>query len=177
MTVALLLALGTTITVSPAGPVRTLTAALEAARPGDRIVVQGGRYREPGLVVRVTVAIVGEGQPIIQGGAHSTIRILADGVEIRGLIFDQVTPSATEDRAATYAKMLRESYAQIKQLRPDVTVLGGATAGIPLPYWEKLMQNGGLQSMDALSIHPYRYNAPPEGLETEVAALQTLVRV
>ena len=83
---------------------------------------------------------------------------------------------ATNDRAGTYAKMLREAYAQIKQLRPDVTVLGGATAGIPLPYWEKLMQNGGLQSMDALSIHPYRYNAPPEGLETEVAALQTLVR-
>ena len=83
---------------------------------------------------------------------------------------------ATHDRAGTYAKMLREAYAQIKQLRPNVTVLGGATAGIPLPYWEKLMQNGGLQSMDALSIHPYRYNAPPEGLETEVAALQTMVR-
>lgn len=107
MTVALLLALGTTITVSPAGPVRTLTAALEAARPGDRIVVQAGRYREPGLVVRVTVAIVGEGQPVIQGGAHSTIRILADGVEIRGLIFEQVTPSATEDRAAILLEGVR----------------------------------------------------------------------
>jgi nitrous oxidase accessory protein len=100
MTVALLLALGTTITVSPAGPVRTLTAALQAARPGDRIVVRAGRYREPGLVVGVTVAILGEGQPVIQGGAHSTIRVLADGVEIRGLVFEQVIPSATEDRAA-----------------------------------------------------------------------------
>jgi hypothetical protein len=83
---------------------------------------------------------------------------------------------ATADRAGTYSKMLRESYAQIKKVRPDVTVLGGSTAGIPMPYWEKLMQNGALQSMDALSIHPYRYNAPPEGLETEIGLLQDLVK-
>jgi hypothetical protein len=83
---------------------------------------------------------------------------------------------ATRDRAGTYSKMLHEAYAQIKHLRPDVTVLGGATAGIPLPYWERLMQNGGLESMDALSIHPYRYNAPPEGLESEIEVLQELVK-
>ena len=100
MTMALLLVLGTTITVSPGGPVRTLTAALDAARPGDRIVVQAGRYREPAIVVRVTVAIVGEGRPVFQGGTHSTIQVRADGVEIRGLAFEQVTASATEDRAA-----------------------------------------------------------------------------
>ena len=99
MTVALLLALGT-ITVSPAGPVRTLTAALAVARPGDRIVVQAGSYREPSIVVSVTVAIVGEGRPVFQGGAHSTMQVRADGVEIRGLVFEGVTPSATEDRAA-----------------------------------------------------------------------------
>jgi nitrous oxidase accessory protein len=107
MTGALLLALGT-ITVSPAGPVRSLTAALAAARPGDRIVVQAGSYREPGLVVRMSVAIVGEGGPVFQGGAHSTIRILADGVEIRGLVFERVTPSATEDRAAILLDGVRD---------------------------------------------------------------------
>ena len=94
MTVALLLTLGT-ITVSPAGPVRTLTAALAVARPGDRIVVQAGSYREPSIVVSVTVAIVGEGRPVFQGGAHSTMQVRADGVEIRGLVFEGVTPSAT----------------------------------------------------------------------------------
>jgi nitrous oxidase accessory protein len=107
MTVGLLLALST-ITVSPAGPVRSLTAALAAARPGDRIVVQAGSYREPGIVVRVRVEIVGEGGPVFQGGTHSTIRILADGVEIRGLIFEQVTPSATEDRAAVLLDGVRD---------------------------------------------------------------------
>ena len=107
MTAGLLLALST-ITVSPAGPVRSLTAALAAARPGDRIVVQAGSYREPGIVVSVTVTIVGEGKPVFQGGAHSTIRILADGVEIRGLVFQQVTPSATEDRAAILLDRVRD---------------------------------------------------------------------
>ena len=107
MTVALLLALGT-IPVSPAGPVRSLTAALAAARPGDRIVVQAGSYREPGIVVRVSVEIVGEGGPVFLGGSHSTIRILADGVEIRGLVFEQVTPSATEDRAAILLDGVRD---------------------------------------------------------------------
>src|SRR5581483_3978250 len=54
--------------------------------------------------------------------------------------------------------------------------LGGATIGTPSPYWEKLMQAGALASMDALSVHPYRYNAPPEGIEKDIAALQDLVR-
>jgi nitrous oxidase accessory protein len=107
MIAALLLALGTTIIVSPAGPVRTLTAALETARPGDRIVVRSGRYREPALVVRLPVTIVGEGRPVFHGGAHSTIQVLADGVEIRGLVFELVTPSATEDRAAILLQGVR----------------------------------------------------------------------
>lgn len=83
---------------------------------------------------------------------------------------------ATADRAGYYAKMLRVAYTQIKAQRPEVTVLGGATAGVPLPYWEKLMAAGALSSMDALSIHPYRYDSPPEGIENDIAALQTLVK-
>src|SRR5258708_4176517 len=83
---------------------------------------------------------------------------------------------AADDRTGTYSKMLKQAYAQIKAERPDVTVLGGSTAGVPLPYWEKLMANGALNSMDALSIHPYRYDAAPEGIETDIVSLQNLVK-
>ncbi len=84
---------------------------------------------------------------------------------------------ASEDRARTYLAMLRVVYAAIKQERPDVIVLGGATAGVPLPYWEKLLAGGGLDAMDALSVHPYHYASPPEeGLEDDIAGLQALVR-
>lgn len=82
---------------------------------------------------------------------------------------------ATADRAATYLQMLRVVYAAIKRERPDVTVVAGATAGIPLPYWEKLLAGGGLDCMDALSIHPYRYDATPEGIERDIAGLRELV--
>jgi hypothetical protein len=79
------------------------------------------------------------------------------------------------DRAATYLRMLRAAYQEVKRLRPDVLVVGGATAGVPLPYWEKLLAGGALECMDVLSVHPYRYDAEPEGLETDVAELHALV--
>lgn len=80
------------------------------------------------------------------------------------------------NRAETYSRMLRAAYRAIKRERPNVVVVGGATSGVPLPYWEKLLASGALDSMDALSVHPYRYGSPPEGMEEDVAALQSLVR-
>jgi hypothetical protein len=83
---------------------------------------------------------------------------------------------AAQDRAGTYLEMLRVAYTAIKRERPDVVVVGGGTSGIPMPYWEELLAGGGLDFMDALSVHPYRYDSPPEGLETDIAALQDLVK-
>ena len=100
MIASLLAAVVGTIVVQPSGPVRTLTAALALARPGDRIVVRAGSYREPRIVVGLPVEIVGEGAPVFLGGEHSTLEVRADGVSIRGLVFAGVTPSSREDRAA-----------------------------------------------------------------------------
>ena len=83
-------------------------------------------------------------------------------------------PAAT-DRAATYLRMLRAVHRELKRARPDVLVVGGATAGVPLPYWEKLLAGGALEFMDVLSVHPYRYDAPPEGIETDMVELQSLI--
>ncbi|HKB91210.1 MAG TPA: glycosyl hydrolase [Opitutaceae bacterium] len=83
---------------------------------------------------------------------------------------------ATHDRADTYLKMLKTAYTRIKETRPDVMVAGGATIGIPSPYWEELLANGALSSMDVVSVHPYRYNTPPEGLENEIAGLETMIK-
>ena len=107
MMLSLLVAVGTTIVVQPAGPVRTLTQALALARAGDRIEVRAGRYREPRIVVAVRVEIVGIGGPVFEGGAHTTLEVTADSVVIRGLQFDRVTPSATDDRAAILLRAVR----------------------------------------------------------------------
>lgn len=100
MMLAVLAALSATIVVQPAGPVRTLSEALARARPGDRIVVRAGSYREPRILVGLPVEILGEGDPVFLGAEHSTLEVTADGVTIRGLVFAGVTPSAVEDRAA-----------------------------------------------------------------------------
>ncbi|NNG16913.1 MAG: nitrous oxide reductase family maturation protein NosD [Gemmatimonadales bacterium] len=88
------------IVVDPNGPVPTLTRALALAEPGDRIVVRSGEYREPTIVVRQRVEIVGEGQPVFDGeGDREVLRIAADSVIIRGLTIRNVGTSYLEDRA------------------------------------------------------------------------------
>ncbi len=89
------------IVVSPDGPVRSITAAIRSAAPGTRIIVRKGTYREGEIVVDRPVAIIGEGGPILQGaGDHQLIRITADSVTLRGLVFRNVATSFVEDRAA-----------------------------------------------------------------------------
>ncbi len=82
---------------------------------------------------------------------------------------------ATKDRAGTYAKMLQTAYHAIKAKRPDVIVAGGATSGVPLPYFEKLFAAGALANLDAVSIHPYRMDGAPEGIENQITALRKLM--
>ncbi len=82
---------------------------------------------------------------------------------------------AARDRAATYARMARVAYRALKGERPGLLVAGGATAGVPLPYLERLFDEGALDSMDAVSVHPYRYDSEPEGIEDDIAALRELI--
>ena len=90
-----------TIDVSPAGPVRTVGAAVALARPGARIVVHAGVYREPTIVVDKPLQIVGDGFPLLDGeGRRGIMTIAAPRVVVRGLHFANVGTSYTEDRAA-----------------------------------------------------------------------------
>ncbi|TFG48719.1 MAG: nitrous oxide reductase family maturation protein NosD [Gemmatimonadales bacterium] len=86
--------------VSPGGALPTIASALEAARDGDTIAVLSGTYREPEIIVRKRVTILGEGGPVLKGGDHQILRIVADSVTVRGLVFEEVSPSAVDDRAA-----------------------------------------------------------------------------
>ena len=83
---------------------------------------------------------------------------------------------ATKDRAGTYVQMLKTAYPALKKARPDVTVVGVDSVGIPQPYLEKVFGAGALDYLDAVSVHPYRYSSAPEGYEDEIAGLDTLVR-
>lgn len=90
-----------TITVSPTGPIRTVTEAVALARPGARIVVMPGLYREPTIIVDKSIQIIGMGWPILDGeGLHEIMTIGADSVAVRGLVLRNVGTSFLEDRAA-----------------------------------------------------------------------------
>jgi len=89
------------VVVDAAGPVRTLAAGVAAVRPGGRVVVRPGVYREPTVVVRKPVTIEGVAWPVVDGErAREILRIEADDVTVRGLVLRDVGTSYVEDRAA-----------------------------------------------------------------------------
>lgn len=79
----------------------------------------------------------------------------------------------TSDRPAYYASMLKDAYKAAKAADPNVLVAGGAAVPIPLDYFRRLFDDGGLAAMDAVVIHPYRKD--PEGVEQEIGALNELM--
>ncbi|HYN80016.1 MAG TPA: nitrous oxide reductase family maturation protein NosD [Gemmatimonadaceae bacterium] len=90
-----------TITVSPSGKLRSITAAIAAARPHDRIVIKTGVYREPTIVVAKPVEITGEGFPVLDGQSARPIMVItADSVTVHGIHFRRVGTSFVEDWAA-----------------------------------------------------------------------------
>ena len=90
---------GSEIVVDPAGPIRTLGAALLMSRPHGRIRVRPGTYREARILVQQPVTIEGEGWPRFIGADHEVMTVTADSVTIRGLIISDVAATAAEDRA------------------------------------------------------------------------------
>ncbi len=92
---------GQTIVVDPRGTVRTITEALAVVKPGGKVVVRAGTYREPTLVVRtVGVTIEGEGWPVLDGESQREVLVVAaDDVTVRGLEVARTGVSNIEDRA------------------------------------------------------------------------------
>jgi nitrous oxidase accessory protein len=106
------------LVVSPAGPYRSVAAAVRAAPAGARIVVKAGTYREPAMVVDRTLELVGEGRPVIEGrDAATLIRVVADDVMIRGLVLTNVPPSNIEERAALKFEGAKRCVAEALEIR------------------------------------------------------------
>ena len=88
------------------------------------------------------------------------------------------TGPATSNEAADYTSMLQAAYTAAKAVNTPnsvpVTVLGGACVPISIPWFQSIFSAGALPYMDAAVVHPYR--AVPEGVEVELAALETLIQ-
>jgi nitrous oxidase accessory protein len=65
-----------------------LQARVDAARPGDRLLVPAGTYRGD-LLIDKAVALIGQGRPrLIGSGRGSVVRIRAAGVVLDGFVVD-----------------------------------------------------------------------------------------
>ena len=74
-------------------------AAVDRAKEGDKVLVKSGVYRG-GITVNKRLEIVGEGEPVIDGGGkRQVITVKADGVKIEGLVIKNSGASFTEDIA------------------------------------------------------------------------------
>ena len=75
---------GTVHTVSPDGPLKSISRALETAAKGDTIRVLPGEYREH-IIVDKTLTLIGQEYPVIDGeGRGIVVQIKAPGTVLRG---------------------------------------------------------------------------------------------
>lgn len=90
-----------TISVSSSGNIKSLKTAIELARDGDTILLKKGTYREGALKIEKRIALIGEGQPSIDGeNKHENLLVEHDGVYISGIHFKNSGSSSFNDIAA-----------------------------------------------------------------------------
>ncbi len=81
------------------------------------------------------------------------------------------TPSGTN-----YVPLLKRSYETIKKINPDLVVLYGGTAGVPLGYIEDSFKAGAGNYFDVMNIHPYHWQGTPELMLAEFRDLKALMK-
>lgn len=82
-------------------PIKSIGTALRMAKPRDRIVVESGIYREGPLIVDKQLALIGEGNPVLDGeNKHQILTLKADGIEIEGFTLQNSGTSSYQDIAA-----------------------------------------------------------------------------
>jgi hypothetical protein len=77
--------------------------------------------------------------------------------------------------AKSYAELIKMTAPVIRQHVPDAVIIGGAFAGIPLPFIEKCLEAGLGDSVDKISYHPYRA-LPEKGYHKDLFALHELMQ-
>ncbi len=65
--------------------------------------------------------------------------------------------------AKAYAALLQAVYPAVKRANPKATVVGCTLAGLDEAFLDGVAKAGGLQYMDAFSVHSYCTPASPEG--------------
>jgi len=90
--------------------------------------------------------------------------------------------SPADSKPDYYYKLLKKTYETVKANHPDFIVSGMVTAGIDLNWIEEVFKLGGMNYLDNVAVHPYRYgravvkDRAPEGMAAELEQLKQLIR-
>ncbi len=76
--------------------------------------------------------------------------------------------------AADYVSMVEATAPVIRRAIPNVVLIGGAFAGIPMSYIQGCLEAGLTKHVDKISYHPYR-PSPESGYAGEIATLRKMI--
>ncbi len=80
-------------------------------------------------------------------------------------------PACGED----YTPLLKRSYEIIKAIDPELQVLYGGTAGVPIGYIEATLKAGAGPCFDIMNVHPYNWHGTPENMLPQLKQLKELM--
>ena len=80
-----------------------------------------------------------------------------------------------EPDGTLYAALAVETAKAIKAVAPDEVLCGPGLAGIDRPFLQKAIDNGLLDVIDAVTVHPYRQTAP-ETFASDLADVRRMIR-
>src|SRR5690606_14961382 len=77
---------------------KTIRAGIDAAKPGDTVLVDKGHYREKNLIIRKMIVLSGIGYPVLDGeNKYEVISAIADNLVIEGFRIINSGISGMED--------------------------------------------------------------------------------
>lgn len=73
-----------------------------------------------------------------------------------------------------YAELVKVTAPVIREANPDAVIAGCATAHVDLPFLRTAFENGVLDHIDIVTVHPYRQQ-PPESAAEDIAAVRDMI--
>jgi len=92
---------GKIIRVGASEEVTRIKEAIALALPGDTVLVQPGVYREGNIIIQKSIALIGEGYPVLDGeNKYEILTVHTTNAIIKGLRFIDTGIGSIEDKAA-----------------------------------------------------------------------------
>lgn len=78
-------------------------------------------------------------------------------------------------RSDYFFLLLQATVTELRKHYPKLKYVAPATSGVPIDWLKDVFDRGGLDYLDAVSIHPYCYPAAPDQLAQQVSQVQQLI--